>query len=1211
MLRRPPGHVASQRKYLLAFALFLLPWLRLADAQQQHQQHPPARQLRSPPEDEHHVSPNLAATPISGQRVIETPGAYDGRKSTITADADDQNNRLRPLSPSDTIYIPDDASARALAPDLSVRAPPPSEYRTGFNAVQHTQQIARSLEDWEVEDFVLLATVDGDLYATDRKTGQVRWHASFEQPMVETRHFRANRSILEEDYDPIDHYIWVVEPTRDGELYLWRPDKNGAGLSKMAWTMKKVVEELAPFNDKTNGVLYTGDKKTTMLTLNAADGKVIKMFGAGGSHINDMESCLKPNTLADMDNEECSNSGTITLGRTQYTVGIHRTDGSPIASLKYTEWGPNTQDNDLIQQNRFSKDNRYITTQHDGQVYGFDYGRINGGRPSFAQRLTSPVARVFDVLHRWSTQSEKDPDLIVLPQPPPPARDEDSLRLRNEKVFINQTEAGSWYALSGTRYPLILHAPAAPVHNLEWWELQRSWEMMNEAQLSKALVGTHHLPDGPDGRGAMTGAKETPLLLDPPRETAEGDSSAIKLPTLAPPPLPEPSRMLETAKRLPEIAAVKIVDLISNPAAIFLFLGFLLYFQKEILGQFKRKSAGKSFVPSSPDPSSSTETTPEPSSGDESTLPAKIDDAKAHLDKGDSTTLPSSEDSSPAAVSVKKEGSAVVTFAELPASTEKPHSDSLEGDSALENGKQKKKAHRGRRGGVKHKKPANSSKDKRELSQSRDDDPPDATVDDVVNQAKQLGAPPPLEPDIITVANDVDEVSGPILKMGSLEVNMDQQLGTGSNGTVVFAGKWDGRAVAVKRMLVQFNEIASQETKLLRESDDHPNVIRYFAQQQRAAFHYIALELCQASLADVVQKPSQFRELAQAGERDMPGVLYQVANGLSHLHNLRIVHRDLKPQNILVNMGKDGRPRLLVSDFGLCKKLEGGQSSFGATTAHAAGTSGWRAPELLVDDDAPGGPHPMTMTDPGSSLHSGSGSGALVGPELIGANNRRVTRAIDIFSLGLVFFYVLTKGNHPFDCGDRYMREVNIRKGNYILQPLDVLGDFAEEARDLIASMLDANPKQRPTAREVMSHPFFWSAKKRLSFLCDVSDHFEKEPRDPPSDALVELERWAPSVVKSDFLKQLPKEFVESLGKQRKYTGTRMLDLLRALRNKRNHYEDMPDTLKKSVGPLPDGYLGFWTRRFPNLLITCWNVVYNVQWEETDRFREYYEPAGL
>ena len=366
---------------------------------------------------------------------------------------------------------------------------------------------------------------------------------------------------------------------------------------------------------------------------------------------------------------------------------------------------------------------------------------------------------------------------------------------------------------------------------------------------------------------------------------------------------------------------------------------------------------------------------------------------------------------------------------------------------------------------------------------------------------------------------------------------------------------------------------------------------------------YIALELCPASLAEVIEKPQLHRELAQRGEQDLPYVLYQITSGIQHLHSLRIVHRDLKPQNILVNTHKDGRPRLLVSDFGLCKKLDGEQSSFRATTAHAAGTSGWRAPELLLDDDA----HHSGLAMADASTEGNSGP--LVNPELL--PNRRATRAIDIFSLGLVFFYVLTKGSHPFDCGDRYMREVNIRKGVFNLGLLEVLGDYSFEAKDLIGSMLQASPKLRPAAGDVLAHPFFWKAKTRLNFLCDVSDHFEKEKRDPPSLALQELERYAQEVCGADFLKPLGREFVESMGKQRKYTGTRLLDLLRALRNKKNHYEDMSDHLKDQVGPLPDGYLSFWTRKFPNLLITCWNVVYELRWDDTDRFKEYYQPAGL
>jgi serine/threonine-protein kinase/endoribonuclease IRE1 len=356
-------------------------------------------------------------------------------------------------------------------------------------------------------------------------------------------------------------------------------------------------------------------------------------------------------------------------------------------------------------------------------------------------------------------------------------------------------------------------------------------------------------------------------------------------------------------------------------------------------------------------------------------------------------------------------------------------------------------------------------------------------------------------------------------------------------------------------------------------------------------------------LADVIEKPNLHRDLAQGGERDLPGVLYQITNGLQHLHNLRIVHRDLKPQNILVamdKMDKNGAPRLLVSDFGLCKKLDGEQSSFRATTAHAAGTSGWRAPELLLDDDAKEG---LSMVDASTD----GNSGPLLSSELM--PNRRATRAIDIFSLGLVFFYVLSKGFHPFDCGDKFMREVNIRKGKYDLSRLSVYGDYGMEAEDLIRSMLNKDAAARPRARDVMAHPFFWSPKKRLNFLCDVSDHFEKEKRDPPTAALVKLENYAAETTRGDFLKSLGREFVDSMGKQRKYTGSRLLDLLRALRNKKNHYEDMTDKLKKEVGPLPEGYLSYWTTKFPNLLLNCWDLVYQLEWNETDRFREYYTPA--
>lgn len=148
----------------------------------------------------------------------------------------------------------------------------------------------------------------------------------------------------------------------------------------------------------------------------------------------------------------------------------------------------------------------------------------------------------------------------------------------------------------------------------------------------------------------------------------------------------------------------------------------------------------------------------------------------------------------------------------------------------------------------------------------------------------------------------------------------------------------------------------------------------------------------------------------------------------------------------------------------------------------------------------------------------------------------------------------------------------------------------------------------RPDASAVLTHPFFWSPSDRLNFLCEVSDHFEFEPRDPPSNALLYLESLAGQVMgpDMDFLKLLPKEFKDNLGKQRKYTGSKMLDLLRALRNKRNHYNDMPEHLKAHIGGLPQGYLQFWTVRFPSLLMSCHWVISELRLTRIDRFKRYF-----
>lgn len=279
-------------------------------------------------------------------------------------------------------------------------------------------------------------------------------------------------------------------------------------------------------------------------------------------------------------------------------------------------------------------------------------------------------------------------------------------------------------------------------------------------------------------------------------------------------------------------------------------------------------------------------------------------------------------------------------------------------------------------------------------------------------------------------------------------------LGYGSHGTVVYKGSFDGRNVAVKRLLLDFYDVALKEVKLLQESDDHPNVVRYFYKEESDRFLYIALELCYGSLNDYMERSLPIPEMQQCDTMNPANILSQFTSGLQYLHSLKIVHRDIKPHNILLAPSKHRfmkdapAMRILISDFGLCKKLDGEQSSFNYTAASPAGTSGWRAPELLA------GALAATSSDTSlsSSTRETSDSNNIIG-------RVKATRAIDIFSAGCVFYYVLSGGDHPF--GNRFGRENNILVGNYDLSKLDSMGEDGVEAKDLVERMISSEPKSR------------------------------------------------------------------------------------------------------------------------------------------------------
>jgi serine/threonine-protein kinase/endoribonuclease IRE1 len=60
----------------------------------------------------------------------------------------------------------------------------------------------------------------------------------------------------------------------------------------------------------------------------------------------------------------------------------------------------------------------------------------------------------------------------------------------------------------------------------------------------------------------------------------------------------------------------------------------------------------------------------------------------------------------------------------------------------------------------------------------------------------------------------------------------------------------------VKRLLGHYYEKAQKEIALLITSDEHPNVVRYYAMEETPDFIYVALERCSLSLNDLILSQS-------------------------------------------------------------------------------------------------------------------------------------------------------------------------------------------------------------------------------------------------------------------------------------------------------------------------------------------------------------------
>ena len=529
MLRlRPPGGGAAASASFGTRGLFILllafncNLLALAAAQQQH----PQRDGRLGSHRENPLSDTVVPPHASQLR----DGIPKRRNANSHSTSSHNERAIATLAPVDS--------------HPAVRAPPARS--TGSPGGLSTRRPARSLQDWEVEDFVLLATVDGTLHARDRKTGAYRWHLETEKPMVDTIYHRQNHS---ENKEPLieDERLWIVEPSQDGALYIYTPGSK-IGMEKLHCTVRQLAEDWSPYAGEDPPVVYTAEKKNTLYTVDASTGKPLKMFSTSGpSILNDNKSCRLISGLEGLDEEACESTVTITLSRTEYTVRIQdRSSGDPICTISYFEWGPNNRDRDLHHQYSRTFDDKYIYSNYDGSINSWDYARIDGPNPSYPERpvwrqkFASPVVRAFDIAHPLT--SNDDTSLVILPQPKWPTLDWAEV----DNVFINQTESGSWYALSENSYPTVTNgAMEAEVYRDTLGDIPSSWTGRTIERRDPRLIGVHStfamdesrpidIPtmDRPPNWPALDAPDSNANTVDPPSLPGKPNSLYANLPAL-------------------------------------------------------------------------------------------------------------------------------------------------------------------------------------------------------------------------------------------------------------------------------------------------------------------------------------------------------------------------------------------------------------------------------------------------------------------------------------------------------------------------------------------------------------------------------------------------------------------------------------------------------------------------------------------------------
>lgn len=172
-----------------------------------------------------------------------------------------------------------------------------------------------------------------------------------------------------------------------------------------------------------------------------------------------------------------------------------------------------------------------------------------------------------------------------------------------------------------------------------------------------------------------------------------------------------------------------------------------------------------------------------------------------------------------------------------------------------------------------------------------------------------------------------------------------------------------------------------------------------------------------------------FEELTKRSfysERDASTCIQQILEAVDHCHYRGIIHRDLKPENLLLASSPGIWIKLV--DFGIAVRLD----RYTKFWYGFAGTLGYLSPEVI--------------------------------------NRENYGKGVDIWACGVIL-YILLCGYPPFCNEDQRELFGNITNGRYEFHcpEWDMV---TSKARDIVRSMLTVDQDNRPTASDLLTHPW-------------------------------------------------------------------------------------------------------------------------------------------